>query len=228
MRIHSRLTAGFSALALAALSGASLADGEHLDIWVYHQDGTFQIGGISEDRLETFAGVRVFGAEFGGAGIPNLADEPGMQAPDGSFAPGERIRLNIARALRVWNGVDFLTTATPTISVVFGPESFESPATDSFTPGFDLAMDGEGGLHDHPSYILNNPADGIYLLEIVLSSPTGAFGSSPPFWIVFNNTMDEHGHELAIRWVEENLVPAPGVTGLPLGVVLFATRRRRA
>lgn len=213
---------------VAAMAATNvLADGEHVDIWLAHAEGRLTTGSINEEETETIAGVRVFGAELGEAGIPNFADEPGMKSPDGTFLPGARVQLNILRAVRAWNGVDFSSMSDSTITLDFGPASMTSPTSDVFTSGFSLVADSEGGIHDHPTFTLNGPAlSGIYLLEMSISSPEGTYADSLPFWIVFNNGLGEEDHEMAIEWVEQNLVPAPAVLPL-MAAGLFGVRRRR-
>lgn len=73
--------------------------------------------------------------------------------------------------------------------------------------------------------MLNDDLVGIYLLEVRFGM--SGFVTSAPAWIVFNYGLDEEEHGLAVEWVEENLVPAPGVPAL-LGLGgLVAGRRRR-
>lgn len=207
---------------------ASAALGQvHQDIYVGLAGGAVTIGGISEDGSVISPGVRVFGADLGEAGIPNFADEPGMQSPDGTFAAGTSLRLNVGRAVRQWNGTDFLDMSSATFTIAFGPASFVTPATDSIVQGFSLVADDEGGLHDHPDYTLNGGGDGIYLLEMFVDSASGDYGASDRYWIVFNNNLDEDDHDLAIDWVNDNLVPTPGVLPVLAGGLLLASRRRR-
>ncbi len=216
-----------AAIAAAAASSHAIAHGEG-DVWVYLDAGRLHTGLISEDGLIREPDVRVFGAEFGGAGIPDFADEPGFQAPDGSFLPSSKIGFNILRALRSWNGSDFGAVSAATITMSFGPLTATTPGTDILTPGFDLTIDDQGGLHDHPDYTLNSPAGmGIYLLELEFTTDLAGVGTSAPFWIVFNNGMDEAEHDAAIEWVEENLVPAPGAACLLAFGALTTLRRRR-
>lgn len=213
--------------AAAAFGSQALAHGEG-DVWVYLDAGRLATGLIREDGSITEPGVRVFGAAFGDAGIPNFSDEPGFQAPDGSFLPGSTIGFKILRALRSWNGTDFGTMPMETMTLSFGPLTAVTPDSDVLTPGFDLTVDGAGGLHDHPDYTLNSPAGmGIYLLELEFTTDLAGVGSSMPFWIVFNQGMDETVHDEAIEWVEENLVPTPGPIGLLAAASMLALRRRR-
>jgi len=219
----------FKALAIILpISVASTAMGQvHQDIYVGLAGGAFTIGGISEDGSVITPGVRVFGADLGESGVPLFADEPGMQSPDGTFAAGTSLRLNVGRAVRQWNGTDFLDMSSAVFTIAFGPASFDTPATDSVVQGFSLVADSEGGLHDHPDYTLSGAGDGIYLLEMFVDSSTGAYDASERYWIVFNNNLDEDDHDLAIEWVNDNLVPTPGVLPLLAGGLLMASRRRR-
>lgn len=212
-----------SAVALSAVSFGQV----HSDIYVGLANNQFVTGAIAEDGSFITPGVRVFGADLGEAGIPNFSDEPGMQSPDGTFPGGTALRLNVGRAVRQWNGANFLDMSAATFTIGFGPASIETPATDSIVQGFSLVADADGGLHDHPDYTLNNGGDGIYLLELFIDSPTGAHGASDRYWIVFNNNMDEETHDAAITWVNDNLVPTPGALPVLAAGVMMAARRRR-
>jgi uncharacterized protein (TIGR03382 family) len=128
--------------------------------------------------------------------------------------------------VRAWNGTDFTTVSTSRFQLDFGPQSMASALTDDVVTGIELAADSEGGIHDHPTFTLLDPASGIYLLELSVSSVGGTYGETLPFWVVFNNGESEEAHEASIEWVENNLVPTPGAMTL-LGVGLLAMGRRR-
>ena len=113
------------AAAVLAMAGTAMAE-EHFDLWLTLDGaGRLATGAISEDGSATALGVRVFGAELGGV-LPNFADEPGMQSPDGTFEGGSRFGLSILRAVRVWDGTDFATVSASRFQVDFGPSSAAS------------------------------------------------------------------------------------------------------
>ncbi|GAB4339485.1 MAG: hypothetical protein Kow0010_27580 [Dehalococcoidia bacterium] len=175
-------------------------------------------------------GQRVFGAEFGEL-VPNFTDEPGFDSLPGTFPVPSTITFNVLGALRLWEG-DHFGNLIPAeqISIGFGPITpVLTPLTDVFTPGFSLPVGSNGQWHRHLEFTLGAPAsDGIYLLQMNLVGNQPSMQASLPFWFVFNQNMPESEHDEAIRWVNDNLVPAPGAAGVLLVAGGFmGTRRRR-
>lgn len=212
-------------LALASAASLAHADEGHGDLTVYHDGGILYTGAVDHDTGTLTPDVRVFEAEFQLSGSGVLAHEPGIDIPDGAFAPNSQLLLSVSRALRVWNGSDFFSIAPTDITLEFGPQSLTTPPADVPVGPMIFDLDGEGGLHDHPDFMLNDDLVGIYLLEVRFGM--SGFVTSAPAWIVFNYGLDEEEHGLAVEWVKENLVPAPGVPAL-LGLGgLVAGRRRR-
>jgi len=205
-------------------AGTAMAE-EHFDVWLTLSNGSLVTGAISEDGLTTVGGVRVFGAELGEI-LPDFSEEPGIRGIDGTFASGDQFGISILKAVRSWNGTNFTTVSASRFQLDFGPQSMTSPTFDSIVGGIVLGADSEGGIHDHPFFTLLDPTGGIFLLELSLSSIGGTYGSTQPFWIVFNNGADEADHEASIQWVNDNLVPTPGVLTLA-GVGILAMGRRR-
>ncbi|MBX3315862.1 MAG: hypothetical protein KF902_03245 [Phycisphaeraceae bacterium] len=212
-----------STIALVSVASFALADEGHLDITVYQSGGVLFTGAIDEDSSIITPNVRVFEGDFQNIGGTIFADEPGIDILDGSFTPGAQLLLNIRKSLRVWNGSDFFSLAATDLTLEFGPQTLTTPATDGLTGPMIFDFDANGGLHDHPDFILNADITGIYLLEIEFAKD--GFGTSLPAWIVLNYGLDEEDHELAVEWVERNLVPAPGSLLALSG--LLALRRRR-
>lgn len=204
--------------AITGLTTATHADGDHNDIEV-ELDGT---------QLETEG--RVFEGEFGHDGIPFFTDDPGFEGDPGVFAPGSTIGFNIMGSLGLWNGNGFdnLNPASEeTLAVSFGPAS--STTDTGFVSGFDFVQDASTGFDVHLDFTLNgaggfDPADGIYLLAMQLTSNT--YEASETFWIVFDNNIGDAELDLAAEWVEANLVPAPGALAL-LGLAGLAGAHRR-
>jgi hypothetical protein len=206
------------------LCSNALADIPGGDVHLTMQGGQLVTGRISEDGLTITPNVRVFFTDLG-LDVPNTADDPGLRADVGAFAPGTSISLSINRALRVWNGTDFSTIAPITMTTTFGPVSVTSPLTDVFTPGFSIPVDPDGSFHHHPDRALNDPAsDGIYLLDLTI----GASGltSAPRIWTLYNQNMDDATAQAAYDYALAN-VPAPG-GALCLGVGALLLRRRPA
>ncbi|MBX3383431.1 MAG: hypothetical protein KF864_07980 [Phycisphaeraceae bacterium] len=221
-----KFTASF--FAGVALVAPAFAHPEHGDIWLYPQNGQLRTGLISEDESETTPNVRVFFAEFG-EDVPNFSDEPGWLSPDGTWSGEGSLSFTITRALRQWNGFDFSTVAASRIEMTFGPLGpIATPLTDTPVTGFALPIDDEGGLHDHPDYLLTGPASGgVYLLELVFSVNIDNVTPSLPVWILFGQDADEETIDAAYDWAVAN-VPGPGAPALFAGAAFVAMRRRRS
>lgn len=229
------LCAAAPAAFLASVSYGGPAEEEHFDVWVQVEGNQIRTGSFQEDLGgDIFTpGVRVFGVELGEIS-PNFADDPGFYSE--SLPAGFELGFNMTESLRVWNGSDFSQTASSDMTAWFafgvpGSPSATTPASPGgFTPGFNFATaDGTGFIDDHPEFVLNAPAtDGVYLLQLELTTTASGILNSEPFWIVFNQNSDEETHDAAIEWVETNLVPTPGGTCLIAPAALFASRRRRA
>jgi hypothetical protein len=177
---------------------------------------------------------RVFAAELEFNTTTNtvVIDEPGL-ASDETALGGQSLGFNIRKALRQWNGAEFVST-TSTMSAGggdLGLDFISTPATDVLAAGhtiivpaapfdfhYDWRLDGATAL----------AGTGVYLVELELTNPMGSFMTSDPFWVVFNYGEDEMVHDAAVDWTVENLVPVPGAGGLILiGMAAVVRRRRR-
>jgi hypothetical protein len=147
---------------------------------------------------------RVFGSEFGEVFV-NFTDEPGFDSEPGTFPVPSAIGFTILGALRAWDGASFATVPTERIEIAFGPLGpVLTPLDDTPVSGFTLGVGSNGQWHRHLEYALAGPADdGVYLLELELFSTHPSVGASEPFWIVFNQNVDESVHDVAIDWVRE-------------------------
>ncbi|MCA9306575.1 MAG: hypothetical protein KDA16_08575 [Phycisphaerales bacterium] len=230
-----RLNKTIVAASVVGISSAAFAgpmEEEHFDVWVQVESGQLTTGSFQEDiGGDIFTpDVRVFGVELGEIS-PNFADDPGFYA--NSMPAGFELGFNITDSLRVWNGSDFGTTASLDMTAwlafgVMGSPSATTPATaGGSTAGFNFATaDGTGFFDSHPDFVLNAPAtDGIYLLQLELTG-TGVL-SSEPFWIVFNQNLDEETHDAAIDWANTNLVPTPGMLMAFIPSLLAVSHRKR-
>lgn len=230
-----------AAALLAAASSAAFA-GE-LDVWVSFDDGHIVTGAAdkSTNPVTFTPGVRVFEAEFGEVpGFPNLLDEPGFYTEQ--LPAGTGIGFNIVDALRAWNGTNFDTVATQTMSIFGDPfpdgDVATTPGTpDMFVPGFEfIEADANGFFDDHPTFQLNDQADGVYLLSLELFTDAGGIANSEPMYIVFGSNLDgtlgddeafEAQIESAVDYVNNVIIPTPGSIGLLALAGLAATHRRR-
>ena len=213
---------------VAFITGNAAGDGPlpHGDISPYAFGGTIRTNLISEDGTTTFPGARVFYAELG-ADVPDFSSEPGWLSPDGSFAGEGVLSFRFNRALKAWNGTDFVDT-TARMSLSFGPLGpATTPLTDIAVTGFGLPIDEHGGLHDHPDYLLEPGAsDDVYLLDISFFSDDLGLSASEPVWILFGRNATEAEAEAAYDRAMET-IPAPGATMALLGGAWMLGRRRR-
>ena len=217
-----RTPAAMLALTTVACSFAS-ADEEHYDIGVWNDNGTLMTGGFDHDT-ETLAvqNLRVFEAEFGEDPVfPFSTDEPGIGgvAADMGLMEGSVIEMNLSAGLGVWNGNGFDYGTGDSMTIDYGPTAIDTLAGGTLnflvTEDFDL----------HPIYSVNDTAaNGAYLIELT-ASMTG-YETSESFYVVFNLGLYEEAYEESVDWVNDNIIPAPGVLAL-LGMGGLAVRRRR-
>jgi hypothetical protein len=195
--------------AVLALLAAGDAPGQHSgDIFLDVRGGAIVTGAVLPGgQIES--PVRAFAGEFGDSGTPNFTSNPGFDCFPGTFAPGTRIGFNILDQLTVWNGGGFEPTGGETLRISF--LTLNVTTGTGPMPGFDLAVQSDGGFHRHLSFTLNsdgsgNTDPGIYLLALELYSTDPEVAASQPFWIAFNDLDTAASHDAALAWVEENLV----------------------
>ena len=201
----------------------AIADEEHYDIGVWNDNGTLMTGGFDHDT-ETLAvqNLRVFEAEFGeDPTFPYSTDEPGIGgvAADIGLMEGSVIEMNVSAGLGVWNGSGFNYGTANSMTIDYGPTSVDTVTGGTLnflvTEDFDL----------HPIWSVNEQAaPGAYLVE--LTAAMDGYNTSESFYVVFNLGLDEEAYEESVDWVNDNIIPAPGVLAL-LGMGGLAVRRRR-
>ncbi|MEE2718285.1 MAG: dockerin type I domain-containing protein [Planctomycetota bacterium] len=174
------------------------------DIVVAVENGHIMTGTLHDGAVEE---MRTFESEFGESGAAGYTDEPGWEALPGTFSPDVNVGWNALSGVSLWNGAGFDGSIDESITVGFGPLSFEIGA--SAVDGFALPVESDGAIHRHLGFTLNHPADapqtGIYLVELEMYATNGGPEHSEPFWIVFNNGDTEANHALAVDWVKDNL-----------------------
>jgi hypothetical protein len=204
-----------SALVVAAaglLGAASMAAAQHQgDVILEVQDGKI-VTGMVDDFGQPQYPHYVWSENFGSAGWPNFAADPGYDSPAGAFVPGTVVGLSIRRALRVWDADEehFDDIPDETISISRLSNTITTPAAD---PGCEAlsslalgAANASGIIHIHPDYFLNAPhGAGVYLLELEVWADAEGVSPSDPFWIVFNQNMAQPEVADAVAWVYENL-----------------------
>jgi len=184
-----------------------MAHAQHIgDIFVGLNGNQLITGQINPDQtIDTTA--RVFRSTFGDSGFPGFTANPGYDAAF-IFNPASRIGFNILSPLQYWNGRGFEATGGETIEISF--LTLTRTTDVCVVPGFDLAVQANGGWHRHLSMFLNPPsggsaAPGIYLLKLELYYTAPGFLDSPPYWIVFNHEVDAATHNAAFVWAQQNL-----------------------
>lgn len=226
----------------------------HFDAVPYVADDQIVTGGHDDGTNEDLPVARVFGYDFGeDPNDPFFAQDPGFNAATGSGLPvGQSLSFNILGSLGYWDGTGAVAFTAPasseSVRLNFGATNRTIDGSSAAQSGFSLGTIGAGGtLHKHLNAFLQGSdgnavpagagawgagdgveaAAGVYLIELQLTV-NGASGiaDSLPFWIVYNNGLDEELHDEAIDWVQANLVPEPASMALlSLGGLLLWRRR---
>jgi hypothetical protein len=213
---------------------ADITHAQHADVRPRVSEGMIVTDGYIDSASATIEGLRIFGYDFQeDPADPYFAADPGFNALAGSGLPGgSQLRFNILSGadfglpanLSFWDGTDKDLTETG-IQVQFGlAPSGETLrlgfASSSVVVGTGLgAMSGfpiqtvnaNGSVHRHLSSFLDAgsaavPAEGVYLFPLQLTSSDAAVRDSDPLFLVYNNGRSEEQHDLAIEWVEANLL----------------------
>jgi hypothetical protein len=227
----------------AAFAVVEPADGQHFDIFLSRPATGTQtvVGGADVDALVYDDTTRVFEAEMGALGGEFVALEPGVNHPNlnnpttaypssaAGLQPGDVLRLTerdfsvegLVDDLFYWNGV--------------GAISF-TPAAADFRIDNGNPLPGSvgvgGAYDDHPFLVVDSDAlPGIYLASVV--GKVNDFANSDPVFIVFATGEDfEDVHEVAVEYVQANLVvPEPAslaLAAMACGAIVAMRRRKRS
>jgi hypothetical protein len=201
---HSSISCGALAVVAGAMWVAEPAQAQHAgDVFVEVFGGRIVTGLISGDTITH--DLRTFPSEFGEI-FPNYTDEPGFDSEPGTFPVGSEVGFDVMESLRVWNGNDFSTPATPTLTISFA--SLHVETSNGYVPGFSIPVASNGEWHKHLEFELNAPAtDGVYLLALQLWSTDVAIDPSRTFYVVFNQNEDDAVHDEAVDYVKVSLIP---------------------
>lgn len=237
-------------LVLGVMTATTLAgpkEEPHFDVSPGMMNGQLVTGGFIDDTQTFIPDVRVFGYEFGEKDPlqPFFSQDPGFnnfgQSNGGTFPANAELGFDVLNHLMVWDGNGDVTFG----AVPNGTSLLLERGLSSIEVGNDNAMplDGflidtsnaDGGISDvHLDATLQNdggtdPALGIYLVEMRITTSASGVADSDPFWLVYNTGLDEEAHEEAIDWVTTNLVPEPGMGVLCSvgGLVALSVRRKR-
>lgn len=233
-----RLLAAFVCITCFAASAVA----QHADIRPYVQDNQLHTAGFVDATSSILPNSRVFGYDFREDPLdPFFIQDPGFNASATSGIPGgSQLLFNIVGAaslglpsnLSYWDGTgQVVFGAVPngeTLTLKFGSQSRLADNSTATVAGFSIqTATASGSIHRHLESILSaasgDPAAGIYLLALDLLSSDTAIQKSDPFFIAYNNGLDEEVHDAAIDWVQENLVvPEPSTIVLMVGLTLLA------
>jgi hypothetical protein len=222
-----------------------VAAAQHADIKPDVEGGRIITDGYIDDTGETIRGLRVFGFEFQEDPLdPYVSRDPGFNTVGASmFPPGSQLSFNVPGAalfglptnLTYWSGTGSVSFgAAPsgeTLRLNRGTQDRTIGGGTNAIAGFAIGAAGaNGSIHEHLDSFLQGsdgnvnpgdgiiPADGIYLVSLELTSSDPSIASSRPTFLVYNNGLDETAHDLAIDWVETNLVPIPEPWSVSLGL----------
>lgn len=195
-----RSTLLLTAVAALPMAWSGTAHAQHSgDIGLRLTDGNLDVyGPIGQADTEG-----VFLATFGDTGFPGFTSNPGFDALSGTFPPG-RIGFTVLSGLERWD---------PTTASWLDPQdvgerlrvsfiTLQTIVEDTPVPGFDLAVQPDGGWHRHVNFELLGDDDGVrlsgvYRMDLELYSTMGV-GESQPFTLLFDYEADPEEVSAAI------------------------------
>lgn len=198
-----------AAAAVATSTAASAAQLHAGDILLQVIDGRITTGEIPIEGGAIESPVRVFGARFGDSGFPGFTSDPGFDALPGTFVPGTRVGFDAVGGFLAFEGAGLVAPEAETLRVSFLSLAVTIGAKP--TPGFDLAVQANGGFHRHVNFQIQTsdgspPAAGIYALGLAVYSTDPAVEASEPLWIVFDYEQGPIAQAEAIAWIEQHLI----------------------
>ncbi len=182
--------------------------------------------------------LRVFAGAFADTGVPWFTANPGYDAPSGALPTGTRLGVRFMGPIRVWDGDSFeLTSPSGALAGERLRLSFltvNATSGDGPVPGFDLAVQSDGGWHRHLNMTLlaapgaTAPEPGTYLAPLQLYSTAAGVEASEEFWLVLNGGSDAASFAAALSAAMDAIDPActgdidaSGVVdGADLGILL--------
>ncbi|MFO0860786.1 MAG: hypothetical protein U0570_09545 [Phycisphaerales bacterium] len=218
------------AVALCALVTGSAAHAAG-DISLQISAGQLMTTKISEDG-QPLGPDRVFSGMFSSVSGTWYTDEPGIQIEPGTLAPVSTLQFFFTRALRQWNGSSFELVSGPRVGATFGPptNSILTPVTDTDSPNLLFPVESNGGLHDHPDWVLEGFDPGVnpfyFLVEARFSTTQPGLEATSPFYIVFGVNGDEAELDALEQYVRDQVIPSPAGPLAMAGLTWMIRRRR--
>jgi hypothetical protein len=228
---------------LAALAGATAARA-HDDVVPYAFAGKLLAGGHDDVGGTNTIEARVFGYDFGEDPFdPYLIGDPGFNngsvaigvfPNDGLLPTGFTLGFDVFTNLQYWDGLGGVSFAAAPADVALGlnrgsntvlvsgaGQSGTVPTIGSTGASGRLHVHLESQLHftDGTDPLAPNAPDGIYLVGLMLKLPGSGVADSDPIYFVYNNGLDEEVHDLAMDWVQTNLVPEPASWAMMLAAL---------
>lgn len=225
MRTHSIL------LAVSAILGASA--GAMADVGFRISSNTL-VTWLEEDEVPPpnnwVRPERVFDGDLDLVSGIITSNDPGFHGEDGTLT-GFHLGFNVLAAARVWDVAhQNFSTISPLTLTMSAPlvGSITTPLTDPLSPLVGPSVLVPPGEFDfHYDYGLNGTAQGIYLLQLQITTDKPGIAPSLPYWVSLDYGLSQAEHDASIQWARDNLVPAPGTGGLALLGLMAAARRRR-
>ena len=203
---------GVCVLAMAA--GAAWGQALHATDYLIRVAGAgLETGGVASDGSATYP-VRVKTGRLGAEGVPNFTNDPGVDAEPGQLIPGMFVGFDITAALRAWDPeAGFAGISADRMTVRKSGINTQTPVADGLVPGIIFGqadLDAAARFHHHVSFILN-PAQagaptGMWLFTWELWTDAPGISRSEPLYIVFGQGVGDAELEIAVAWVEDNLV----------------------
>ena len=221
---------------LAALASFPAAAQHTGDIGVSIEAGRITTRAITASGLAE--PLRVFAGAFADTGVPWFTANPGYDAPSGALPTGTRLGVRFIGPIRVWDGDSFeLTSPSGALAGERLKLSFltvNATSSEGPVPGFDLAVQSDGGWHRHLNMTLlaapgaTTPEPGTYLAPLQLYSTAAGVEASEEFWLVLNGGSDAASFAAALSAAMDAMDPActadidaSGVVdGADLGILL--------
>lgn len=202
------------ACVLALCAGTAWGQSLHAtDFLIRVAGGQLETGAVGSDGSAVYP-VRVKSGRFGAEGVPNFTNDPGVDAQAGQLIPGMFVGFDITAALRAWDPeAGFVGISPDRLTVRKSGINTQTPGSDAVVPGIIFGQadnNAAARFHHHVSFILN-PAQGgtpsgMWLFTWELWTETPGVSRTEPLYIVFGQGVEAAELEIAVGWVEDNLI----------------------